>query len=361
MNMNNVKGNFFVNGEDSENKGVYCEKIRNQFMCGCDLYALDKINEYYVQNSTLVEPANYHPLNDGYIFLPTRNFDLKENNLYFEDLAILAYITSFVNNTKDVDDLSFIKTKNMIDQSGTKVIYRTIPLKILTKVLEDIVGENQITFDFKKIKTYDPDNTRNVLYLSTMSKNTISIHEIYRVLNYIQDVPDACEFLYYCYIRLDIYHQKFLTEISKTSYGRFPFIKYNPYTDELYILKEYGDLMLDNAIDVNAEKMKQRLLRHIDSKNVFRIDAYKYLEYVTKFIPDEMSRSRLLTNLILKLKDTKRSGIKLDEICDGYDFKIMAEFLIDVLNHGKSKKYLTNRFDTGIDKFNNFKIKLYKV
>ena len=232
-------------------------------------------------------------------------------------------------------------------------------MKILIKVLEDIIGEERITFDFKKIKTYNPDE-RTSVYLSTMSLNTISIEEVYRVLNYIQEVPDACEFLYYCYTRLDYHHQNFLMEISRTDYGSFPYTKYNPFTDEFYILKEYGDLVLDNAIDVNAERMKQRLLRYIDSKNVFRIDIHEYLEYVTKFIPDKMSKSYLFTDMLLKLNNAKNIGAELNEIFDAYDFKIMAEFLINVLNHGEFK-YLTNKVDTGFDKFNNLKIKLYKV
>lgn len=357
MNMYNVKGNFFVNGETSNANGEYNEKIHDQFKYGLDLFSIDSINEYYVQNGMYVEPSNFHPMSDGHLFLPTRSFNAKENNLYFEDLAILAYITSFVNNTKDVDNLSFIKTKTMVDQSNAKEVYRTIPMKVLIKVLEDIVGEEKITFNFKKIVTYDPGK-RNTIYFSTMSQNTISIQEIYRVLNYIQETPDACEFLFYCYTLLDVNHQKFLTEISKTDSGSFPYMKYNPFTDELYILKEYRYDALDNAIDINAERMKQRFIRYIDSKNVFRIDIREYLEYIKKFIPDNMYKSYLFSDMLLKLNNTKRQNIKLTEIFP-VELKFMGEFLIDVLNKPTSK-YL-NKFEAGADKFNNLKIKLYKV
>ena len=355
MNMCNIKGNFFVNGEASNVNGEYSKKIRDQFKYGLDLFSLDSIDEYYVQNGTYVEPANFHPMNDGHLFLPTRSFNVKENNLYFEDLAILAYVTSFVNNTKDIDSLSFIKTKTMVDQSNTKAVYRTIPMKILIKVLEDIVGEEKIMFDFEKIEGYNP-NERKSVYLSTMSPNTISIQEIHRVLNYIREIPDACEFLFYCYAQLDINHQQFLTEISRTDSGSFPYIKYNPFTDELYILKEYGCFMFDNAVEVNAERMKQRLIRHVNSKNVFRIDVREYLEYIKKFIPNETRELYLFSDIMLKLDNAKRHSVEILP----QELKNMGGFLINVLNE-PTPKYLTDKFEVGFDKFENLKIKLYKV
>ena len=357
MNMCNVKSNFFVNGETSNVNGEYSEKIRDQFKYGLDLFSLDSIGKYYVHNGMYVEPANFHPMNDGHLFLPTRSFNVEEKNLYFEDLAILAYITSFVNNTKDIDSFSFIKTKTMVDQSNTKAVYRTIPMKILFNILEDIVGEEKITFDFEKIITYDPNKT-NTVYFSTMSQNIISIQEIHRVLNYIREIPDACEFLFYCYMLLDMYHQKFLTEISRTDSGSFPYIKYNPFTDELYILKEYESYALElDAVDINAERMKQRLIRYIDSKNVFRIDVREYLEYIKKFIPNETYKSYLFSDIMLKLDNTKRS--KYTEIFT-QELKVMGEFLVDVLNK-PTPKYLEDKFEVGFDKFENLKIKLYKV
>lgn len=359
MNMCNIKGNFFVNGETSNTNGEYSEKIRDQFKCGLDLFSIDSIDNYYVQNGMYVEPSNIHPMNDGNLFLPTRSFNAKESNLYFEDLAILAYITSFVNNTKDIDSFSFIKTKTMVDQSNTKAVYRTIPMKILFNVLENIVGEERVTFDFEKIEGYNPDERKSV-YLSTMSPNTISIQEIHRVLNYIQEIPDACEFLFYCYAQLDINHQQFLTEISRTDSGSFPYIKYNPFTDELYILKEYGCFMFDNAVDINAERMKQRLIRNINPKNIFRIDVREYLEYIKKFIPNDIYKSYLFSDMMLKLNNTKRLNVKLDKLFDPSSFKVMAEFLINVLNQS-TPKYLADKFEVGVDKFNNLKIKLYKV
>lgn len=366
MNMCNIKGNFFVNGENSENRGEYSKKIRNQFKYGLDLFNLKNIEEYYVQNGTYVEPANYHPMNDGHIFLPTRNFDAKENNSYFEDLAILAYIASFVSNTKDVDDLSFIKTKSMLDQSGAEVIYRTIPMKILIKALEDIIGEEKITFDFEKIKTYDPSK-RNSVYFSTMSQNTISIQEIYRVLNYIQETPDACEFLLYCYIRLDEYHQNFLLEISNVDYGKFTWIKYNPFTDELYILKSYNDVVPPYPIEFFAEKLKQRLIRFINSKNVFRMNLYAYLEYIEKSIPynDQIGVGSLhfiAEILPLILQNLVASKMDLYEINGNAlkDWNILAEDLIRIFN-SSNHEYDTDKFELGFDKFNNLKIKLYKV
>ena len=394
MNMCNVKGNFFVNGENFENRGEYSEKIRDQFKYGLDLFNLKNIEEYYVQNGTYVEPVNYHPMNDGRIFLPTRNFDLKENNSYFEDLAILAYITSFVSNTKDIDDLSFIKTKSMLDQSGAEVIYRTIPMKILIKVLEDIVGEEKITFDFEKIKTYDPSK-RNSVYFSTMSQNTISIQEIYRVLNYIQETPDACEFLLYCYTRLDEYHKKFLMEISESEVSekivecvesfrprpdlfaeskkfldtKFAWIKYNPFTDELYILKSYNDVVPPYPIKFFAERIKQRLIRFINSKNVFRMNLYAYLEYIKKFIPydDQINPGSLhfVTKIMpLILQNLKASKVDLCELGDSgsedQNWKELAEDLIILFNYSK-REYDTDKFEVGFDKFNNLKIKLYKV
>lgn len=359
MNMYNIKGNFFVNGKTSNIDREYSEKIRDQFKCGLDLFSLDSIHKYYIQNGAYVEPANFHPMNDGNVFLPIRSFDVKENNLYFEDLAILAYIISFVNNTKDIDSFSFIKTKTMIDQSNVEEVYRTIPMKILFNVIENNVGKEHVVFDFEKIEGYNL-NERKSVYLSTMSPNTISIQEIYRVLTYIREISDACEFLFYCYTQLDENNKKFLTEISRTDSGSFPYIKYNPFTDELYILKEYGDLKFDNAIDVNAEKMKQRLIRYIDSKNVFRIDVKEYLEYIKKFIPNNTYVYYKFPDMLLKLNDIKRSGAKLDEVFDSLSFKTMAEFLINVLNKS-TPKYLTDKFEVGADKFNNLKIKLYKV
>ena len=394
MNMCNVKGNFFVNGENSENRGEYSEKIHDQFKYGLDLFDLKNIEEYYVQNGTCVEPVNYHPMNDGHIFLPTRNFDLEENNSYFEDLAILAYITSFVKNTKDVDDLSFIKTKSMLDQSGAEVIYRTIPMKILIKVFEDIIGKEKITFDFEKIKTYDPSK-RNSVYFSTMSQNTISIQEIYRVLNYIQETPDACEFLLYCYTRLDEYHKKFLMEISESEVNekvvehvetfrprpdlfaeskkyletKFTWIKYNPFTDELYILKSYNDVIPPYPIKFFAERIKQRLIRFINSKNVFRMNLYTYLEYIKKFIPydDQINPGSLhfiTKNLPLILQNLEYSKIQLCELGDSgledQNWKELVEDLIILFNHSK-REYDTDKFEVGFDKFNNLKIKLYKV
>lgn len=359
MNMYNIKGNFFVNGKTSNIDREYSEKIRDQFKCCLDLFSLDSINKYYIQNGTYVEPANFHPMNDGNVFLPIRSFDVKENNLYFEDLAILAYIISFVNNTKDIDSFSFIKTKTMIDQSNAEEVFYTIPIKILFNVIENNVGKEHVVFDFEKIEGYNL-NERKSVYLSTMSPNTISIQEIYRVLTYIREISDACEFLFYCYTQLDENNKKFLTEISRTDSGSFPYIKYNPFTDELYILKEYGDLKFDNAIDVNAEKMKQRLIRYIDSKNVFRIDVREYLEYIKKFIPNNTYVYYKFPDMLLKLNDIKRSGAKLDEVFDYLSFKTMAEFLINVLNKS-TPKYLTDKFEVGADKFNNLKIKLYKV
>lgn len=360
MNICNIKGNFFVDGKTSNIDREYSEKIRDQFKCGLDLFSLDSIDKYYVQNGTYVEPANFHPMNDGHLFLPTRSFNVKESNLYFEDLAILAYIISFVNNTKDIDSFSFIKTKTMIDQSNSKEVYRTIPMKILFNVLKNSVGEERIVFDFEKIKGYNP-NERKSVYLSTMSSNTISIKEIYRVLTYIREISDACEFLFYCYTQLDMNHQKFLTEISRTNFGSFPYIKYNPFTDELYILKHYGRYtLIDGAININAERMKQRLIRYIDSKNIFRIDVKEYLEYIKKFIPDKIYASYLFPDMMIKLNNIKRTDAKLDEVFDSTSFKTMADFLINVLNKS-TPKYLTNKFEVGVDKFNNLKIKLYKV
>lgn len=367
MNMCNVKGNFFVNGENSENRGEYSEKIRDQFKYGLDLFDLGSIGEYYVQNGACVEPVDYHPMDDGHVFLPTRYFDVIENNNYFEDLAILAYITSFVNNTKDVDDLSFIKTKSMLDQSGAEAIYRTIPMKILIKALEDIfIRDEYVTFDFKKIKTYNP-NKKNTVYFSTMSLNVISIEEIYRVLYYIQDIPDACEFLLYCYTRLDEYHQNFLTEISRTDSGSFPYIKYNPFTDELYILKSYNNVVPPHPFDFFAERIKQRLIRYINSKNVFRVNLYAYLEYIEKYIPREDQAGFGSVHFIaevlpLILQNLEFSKIKLCEINgnDLEEWNILAEDLIRILNHSKHE-YDTDKFKIEFDKFNNLKIKLYKV
>lgn len=363
MNMCNVKGNFFVNGENSENRGEYSKKIHDQFKYGLDLFNLKNIEEYYVQNGTCVEPANYHPMNDGHIFLPTRNFDLEENNSYFEDLAILAYITSFAKNTKDVDDLSFIKTKSMLDQSGAEVIYRTIPMKILIKALEDIIGEEKITFDFEKIKTYD-HSKRNSVYFSTMSQNTISIQEIYRVLNYIQETPDACEFLLYCYTRLDEYHQNFLLEISNTDCGKFTWIKYNPFTDELYIFKSYNDAeTTPYSIKFFAERIKQRLIRFINSKNVFRMNLYAYLEYIEKFFipykPGSVHNTKIVPN---SFQNAVASKINLWEINGDTlkEWNFLAEDLIGIFNSSK-REYDTDKFELGFDKFNNLKIKLYKV
>ena len=360
MNMCNIKGNFFVDGKTSNIDREYSEKIRDQFKYGLDLFSLDSIHKYYIQNGTYVEPANFHPMNDGNVFLPIRSFNAKESNLYFEDLAILAYITSFVNNTKDIDSFSFIKTKTMIDQSNSKEVFYTIPMKILFNVIKNNVGKEHIVFDFEKIEGYNL-NERKSVYLSTMSPNTISIQEIYRVLTYIREISDACEFLFYCYTQLDENHKNFLTEISRTDSGSFPYIKYNPFTDELYILKYYGCYMLlDEAIDINAERMKQRLIRYIDSKNVFRIDVREYLEYIKKFVPNNTYAYYKFPDMLLKLNDIKRSGAKLDEVFDSLSFKAMAEFLINVLNKS-TPKYLTDKFEVGADKFNNLKIKLYKV
>lgn len=358
MNMCNVKGNFFVNGEISNVNGEYSEKIRDQFKYGLDLFSLDSIDEYYIQNGMYVEPANFHPMNDGYLFLPTRSFNVKESNLYFEDLVILAYITSFVNNTKDIDGFSFIKTKIMVDQSNAKEVYRTIPMKILFNVLKNNVGGERITFDFEKIEGYNSDERKSV-YLSTMSPNTISIQEIHRVLTYIREIPDACEFLFYCYTLLDVNHKNFLTEISRTVSGSFPYMKYNPFTDELYILKEYGCSMLDDAVEINAERMKQRFIRYINSKNVFRIDVREYLEYIKKFIPNELYKSWLFSDISSKISNTKCHDNKYSGMLPE-ELKNMGGFLINVLNK-PIPKYLIDKFEVGFDKFNNLKIKLYKV